>query len=504
VCITGVPDFRSNDIKGLEMLRRQHLSLGLLLCVLIGVTLPQPQCIYPICACSERSVICEARSLAKIPTMVLSNSYYDLVNFDMNDITDIPAGSLPQNLTNLMFTNNPITTIAETAFDDSAFTLDTIYLSYIAFTKFPDAFSHLKVLKHLSIEVANVQDWNEEAMTNLGQTLTTLVLDNVGMTSWPTWLRYFSHLTDITVVRCSFSSIPDDAFDNMASTLVNLYLFSNELVTVPKALSKLSALQILNFQENRIINVTWLPQTSKLKTLLLSNNLIADANLLSNAVRPFANSLVTFDINTNRLSSIPDFTFFKEFTSVDLTHNKLTDYTSGAFDPSIRFILFTHNFLPSIPRVLKTLQLVDELSLSYNSIRRISASDFPNNATTAVLGFNFITELSDNSFPINSTLTSLWLNNNPITTISSLAFNNLIHLTELYLQGTRLSRMPLALSSLTNLYVLNMADTATLVCTCQEKSLAAWVLTKTRSILPSNCGLTDIYHFFSDLSPACP
>ncbi|CAG5119866.1 unnamed protein product, partial [Candidula unifasciata] len=165
-----------------------------------------------------------------------------------NNISRIPAGSLPPNLTDINLNENPITAIDDNAFDDSILTLIAVYLSSFRFTRLPNAIGHLRALVSLSISAANITDWNEAVWVNIGQTLKSLELDTNGFTQWPSWIRHCTQLTSLIVVWNSFSSIPDGALDSVAHSLTSLELNNNRLTMIPKALSNLNTLQTLYLQ----------------------------------------------------------------------------------------------------------------------------------------------------------------------------------------------------------------------------------------------------------------
>lgn len=420
-----------------------------------------------------------------------------------NQVTRIPAGSLIANLSGLSAANNPLETIDDDAFTESMNTLQSLVFSGAAFTQLPNAVLRLRTLTSLSMSNINITVWNDSAMVLLGSRIQTLTLDTVGLTAWPAWLHAYVRLVQLTVSGSSISSIPDDAFNMIANRLTELNLSNNNLTTVPKAMSNLTHLMKLSLANNRITDITWLPQLSKLTSLSLNNNHISDSAKLSAALRYYATTLREFTIDNNILTSLPDVSFLTLMTTLDFTHNHISDSTSGGVSSALIILKLDNNQLTTIPAVLKTIKYqYVVLHLGYNSITAVQGVDFPNSTSGVDLGGNLIQELNDTSFPYNSSIVYLYLYRNPLTTVSPLAFRNLPRLRELNLRFTSLSRLPLAIASLTGLWSIDVTGSTNLVCTCEEKSLEAII--RAAFDVFGDCGPTSLYTFFSSFSPTCP
>ncbi|BFZ20808.1 hypothetical protein BsWGS_23847 [Bradybaena similaris] len=475
------------------------------LSVLIWLPVCHADCVYQECFCSTIMIMCSDKNLQSIPHLNTSVTGPEWsLGIDGNNISSIPSGSLPSNLTFLYLQKNPITTIADDSFDGSVNTLVEIYMSNSRFTKLPDAFGRLRTLTTLSITDTNITDWNDGVWNTLGQTLETLTLDNVGITKWPSWTTYFTKLTDLTVTGASFSTIPDNALEHVANSLTSLNLYNNRLTMIPKAISSMNNLQDLFIFQNHITDLTWLPLSSKLTTLSLSNNYISNASHLSEALRPISASLSSLDIDNNFLTAIPDFSFLTNVNSMDLSHNRIYDSYSGHVAADTYLFDLSYNSLSLVPRLMSTLVSLQDVTLPYNAIKAIQETDFHSQVTSIDLGYNLITAITDTSFPHNFSLMYLQLNNNPLTTISPGALLRLPQLYELSLSHTQLTRLPLALSHVNSLVSLDVTNSTSLVCTCQESSLASWVLKLRPENVAGNCGQTSVYYFFSTLSPFCP
>lgn len=302
----------------------------------------------------------------------------------------------------------------------------------------------------------------------------------------------------------AISSIPDDAMDNLVNTLTTLSLYNNSLHVVPKTISKLKGLTMLVLQQNEIIDVSSLPSLSKLSTLYLNNNNISNHSQLSTALRHYTDWLATLAIDNNNLAAIPELNFFKNVGSLDFSHNRISDTNSGSVPSAVYGCTMQYNSLPSIPKIMANLKYVTDLVLAHNVITHIEGSQFPPSTIVVDLEYNLLTKLTNRSFPENSSITFINLNNNPISEISPTAFENLRDIRELRMQYSALTRLPLALLSLTSLYFLDMSNSTGLVCTCLEKSLETWIQSFYLANVVGSCGQISIYNFLKSLSTQCP
>lgn len=341
-------------------------------------------------------------------------------------------------------------------------------------------------------------------MKQLGKTVTSLTIDNTNLTTWPSWLQHFPHLQELSIDNNMISDVPDGALDLVADSLMSFSLDGNKLKAIPQALSTLTSLQTLSMIENSISDTLNLPTESQLTTLTLSSNKISDDEQLSLALQAYTDSLHDIALDNNKLTKVPDLSFLSEIEHLDLSHNLISDSTSGSIPNNLYDIDIGYNLLPYIPAVLSHLHSAVELNLPWNSVRELRGTDISSSVTSVDLTHNLITTLTAASFPTDTSIQYLRLSNNPITSISIDAFASLHDLTELYLVSAKLARVPLALSSLKNLKVLDLTDNRSLVCTCLEKGLEPWTRTFYEANMRGSCGLISVFQFFRTLSPCCP
>ncbi|BFZ20753.1 hypothetical protein BsWGS_23791 [Bradybaena similaris] len=422
---------------------------------------------------------------------------------DLNIARSLTRGILPANLSEIYIHDSPIVNITDDAFDESANNVNTLSLSNCHLSKIPNALIHLRALKYLTISDTNILDWNIDVMASIGPQVITFFLSNVGLNNWPAWIKYFNNVTEMNFEGSSVSAIPDDAFDLMTS-LTSLSLDNNKLALVPKALSRMSTLQSLYMEDNEISDLTWLPKSSSLSTLSLNGNRLSNSTHLSNALLLYANSLTEVDFGGNLLTSLPALDFLTQVTTLGFSNNKLSDLITGTFPSKLDELDLSSNLFSSIPRFTLALQFVETLTMTSNKVATIKDSDFAACITMVLLNKNLITQLTDTSFPQGSGIISLVLDYNPLKTISQSAFNNLASLKSLSLRNSQLTRLPMALTALTQLNFFDISGSRYLVCTCTEKTLEKWVVSTSAGTLNGDCGLTSISTFFTSLSPQCP
>ncbi|BFZ05828.1 hypothetical protein BsWGS_08867 [Bradybaena similaris] len=478
---------------------------SLILCSLWFTSALGQMCVYQVCFCDRQVIFCYELGLKEIPAMTGEDDpYLTDLNFDGNQITTIPSGSLPRGLIYISFIDNPIKTIADDAFSGSEDILTSLDFSLANDTRIPDALIHLKSLTSFGIyDSGTVTDWNIDVMKHLGPNLQSFTLKNVSLSEWPDYIQFFGNLTELTVKYTSLSSVPDNSFDLIASSLTQLDLSNNKLRAVPKALSKLTALEMLYLDHNKISDTRWLPVSNKLISISLDSNDIFNASQLSQSLRAYKDSLNVVSLQINRLTSIPDLDFLNIGT-IDLSNNRIADVISGSLSPDLSQLNLGNNFLPSLPAVMKNMNSLTSIMLPWNVISVIQGSQFPPSTQLIEMGYNILTELTETSFPQSSKIQTLRLSYNPIFRISNMAFSNLPNLMELNLSSSKLTRLPLGLASLQHLYILDMDGVLGLVCTCQEKNLAPLITSMQTDYVIGYCGMTSIYDFFKTLSPNCP
>ncbi|CAL1547653.1 unnamed protein product [Lymnaea stagnalis] len=291
-----------------------------------------------------------------------------------------------------------------------------------------------------------------------------------------------SGLTQLTFDETIIYHISDGAFNKVAGTLSYLAFNSALSGKIPDAFLKLNALRSLEL--NAIQMTDWnIPVIQKLGLTL---TYLGTTNV----------GLVTW----------PSwFTYFKALTELRFSTTKFTDIPENAFvntTATLTSLELSYGNLTRIPKEIFYLKSLTELYLYVNQITVIE--NLPHEVTTLDLNGNYIEEIYSDSFHVASKLEDVTLNNNPITRIASDAFVSTPNLKYLHLIGTKLTRMPLAVSSLRQLAKLEFGEDKTLICTCLEASLGDWILSLPSLSISGECNSIDIREFFTKLASQCP
>ncbi|BFZ20261.1 hypothetical protein BsWGS_23300 [Bradybaena similaris] len=478
-----------------------HLYI-VLVAVVEEVSPDQWNCAYEGCECYRGGIDCQGRNWKTLPKLLgYQTEESPSLNLQNNLLTAIGAGSLPSGLSGINFQNNPLTFIDPTAFDGSADSLRQLEFTGALFTQIPTALAHLTTLMSLSIEDTHISVWDDDTMKHLGPTVLYLTLNNVSLASWPGWIQYYTNLQRLEMTS-TFTSIPNNAFDSQANSLNTLQLVNGVLSEIPP-ISSLSVLTSLVLDYNNITKLTALPSYGKLSSISIQYNNLSNATHLSHVFKSVSASLTYIQAEGNKLTTFPDLSFMTKLQTVYLSHNLIADTTSGGISSSLTFLEAENNNIRSLSGFLKGGINLQYLRLGMNFIASLSGNDIPANINELEMSKNLIYELTDTSFPTRTLMDALTLDYNPIFKISPSSFTGLTNLRTLSLKGTKLTRLPVALRSLTGLYTLDMSENSDLVCTCLDKQLRSWYLNNSLSSF-GECGPTTIDYFLNTLSVSCP
>lgn len=409
---------------------------------------------------------------------------------------------MPQRLSSIDFQENPLTSIDNDAFLDSADTLTELYFSMALFKELPDAFLSLNNLTHLVISDTQITSWSDDIMRHIGGSLQSLILRNVGFTSWPTWIQYLPHLGTIELSTASMS-VPDSAFDLQVNTLFSLNLAHGILQEIPSAVSKLKHLQTLILNNNNISRVTAFLNSTVLSTLSMDTNKISDAGQLSRALRSVSGSLKYLQLTENLLTDLPDLSAMTLLETLYLSSNAISHTGIPRIPPSLKYLGLEQNNIQSLDSFTGNGFHYIVFMIQHNSIREIQGPNIPTSVETLDISVNLLSELTDDSFPSNCNIQTLTLDSNPITKVSPKAFASLTKLTYLSFSYTKITRLPLSLIYLTNAQSIQLTGNDYLVCTCAEKDVRS--LSRLHHVdIFGQCGVTTIDNFFNVMSDQCP
>ncbi|CAL1547655.1 unnamed protein product [Lymnaea stagnalis] len=275
--------------------------------------------------------------------------------------------------------------------------------------------------------------------------------------------------------------ISDDAFDSCATTL-NLIAFGNSMPNhIPNAFLNLTSLQTLEIND---VNI----QDWNVPVLQKIGSAVTDFGSTNTGLKAwpvwlkYFSSLTALQLSTTQIWSIP------EDALVHIAH-------------SLSTFELSYSNLTQIPQAILALNRLDFLYLKWNQI--IDITNVNPTVKSVDLTGNRITNIYTETFSNAVNLRDLVLSNNPITRIAVDAFLK-TPLISLQLEGTNLTRVPLALLKLTHLMTLDLGENERMVCTCVESSLQTWFFSLPDMEVDGECDAVDIREFFTRIAVDCP
>ncbi|XP_060583870.1 carboxypeptidase N subunit 2-like [Ruditapes philippinarum] len=394
------------------------------------------------CSCAD-DFICSNRSLQMVPWIPKTRRCK--ISLNDNHLTNIEAGIFKNQSTsqvcNLNFDSNEIQTIADGAFDWIRNASITFYLRQNNLSSIPKAFENLSQLRALYLNENPLMHLSSQTMISIGRSLMTFTFDMGYFQSWPHELRYLRSLATLKIGYIPFYVLPQNAFHGFESTLVSLEIHNSRLEEIPRALCIFNSLQYLNFSSNHNLN----RMTSQVTSHCTHNS--------------FQVSFFYFD--DNNMEIFPDLSLFHNVYSMTANKNGFL-VMNGDFLTSLNFTIYSldlnRNNFTRIPYAVNEFRSLAQLNMAYNSITSVAEPD--------------VSKLTD--------LNVLDLKGNPILYISKESFINNLKLNVLDLSETRLSQIPVAVMTLSNLVQLGL-DNTPVDCTCDLAYLKSWNKTNTIS-----------------------
>uniref|UniRef100_A0A6A7G1U3 Toll-like receptor Tollo n=1 Tax=Hirondellea gigas TaxID=1518452 RepID=A0A6A7G1U3_9CRUS len=267
----------------------------------------------------------------------------------------------------------------------------------------PRIFDHLYSLQVLFISNNKISYLNEGVFSNLANLYTVDISDNMITTLASGTLRGLSVLTHLFLDNNLIITISDKAFYN-CSALQKLSITGNRIKQVPKAITHLSRIQVLDLSHNSIDSL----ERSNLKGLHHLKRLSLNNNFLGN---------ITVD-------AIPRLAHLKY---LDLSHNKIGGVEHRSFEPlkDLVTLNMSHNFLPDINGLAEPLLQLAYLNVSHNKIVWFDYAVIPRNLSEIDLSYNQIKKV-ENHYEVHDKLKlrKMIATNNNITEISALSIPN--------------------------------------------------------------------------------
>lgn len=164
---------------------------------------------------------------------------------------------------------------------------------------------------------------------------------------------------DLAPKEASFALRPNNQ-------IVGLKIKGYELTQIPDEISKLKAINIINFSHNKIQNISVLSKIYSLTALNLSQNNIIDLSPLSNLI-----NLKWLNLQFNSIKDLTPLSKNTKISKLYLDHNSISNLISIANFPLLRELSAAHNMIKNLKPISKILTL-KSIDFSNNKISDIS------------------------------------------------------------------------------------------------------------------------------------
>nr|ANG08895.1 toll family protein LongTollC [Parhyale hawaiensis] len=397
------------------------------------------------------------RNLAEIKELVLSFNklvalpqasfldLYQLKNLDLanNSLSSLPP-SLFSSLGQLLSLNISHNHLSFSFDNPEPFTgLIRLVVLDLSYNELYDlrtqVFNHLYSLQVLFLSHNQISFLSDGIFSTLANLHTLDLSDNKLSVLESGTLKGLAVLTHFIVENNALERVADDSFRN-SSSLQKLSVKGNRIDRIPKAITFLTLLQVLDLSHNQIsvIERSNLKGLNNLRHLSLCYNIIG--NISIDAIPRMAH-LQYLDLSFNQISGVEPGALepLTELTALNLTHNFL-GHVNGLAAPlaKLQILNASHNEIQWFDYALIPRNLV-ELDLSYNQVkvlenhfevhnklnlRRIFASNnliaainytsIPNGIEMIDFSNNVIDYVSSNTFLLKDRVNEINLENNQL------------------------------------------------------------------------------------------
>ncbi|CAH1801247.1 unnamed protein product [Owenia fusiformis] len=329
-----------------------------------------------------RVINCRNRGLMEIPRMN-STEEWDLLNFGINKITDVPTGIF-EGLPNLksvdFFFNTDLRTLQSNAFrgadEIQNFEFTRCNINIIG----DNAFSNLYNLTTLNLQSNSLTEITEKAFGGLGALEYLRLDENKIQTIHPNAFQSLVNLTTLTFSGNKLTEVPERSFKPLTE-LGDLDLSNNNITTIPEeAFTGLVKLERLSLWKNQI---TRLPgdvfkNQDMLRILQLSENRLTE---LPQTLFHHTGNLTQLEIVKNALAIIENGTFERnvELKFLFLTDNNLSEWSLFAFTnlTSLFELALGQNEIENVPGfAFETLHRLKKLTLASQKPIKIHENAF--------------------------------------------------------------------------------------------------------------------------------
>ena len=357
------------------------------------------------CLCQNGIIDCAGHALHRVPTFYSVNGkLYRELRLSKNNITSIPANAFSAlNVTTILIDNNYISNISQLAFSGVSSYLKTLNIAHNRLTKLPTA------LQNIALDDLDVS-WNpipgfqgrphrpgndgltDSVMRYLGSTLTKFAFGDSTLTSWPHSLKHLNQLRELRLSGANITYLPSNAFHGFEQTLRKLTIEYAALAAVPLAISSLRHLEELHLDH---LNV---PGRDGMTVMF------DDMSMTAAPFGPIADTLRTLSLEYDGLTTFPEvISDLRVLEDISLSGNSLEFVSDEAIEllknSKVSKLQLKNCDLKRIPGSISDLRNLKELDFSQNQIRSIESTDLQdlNSLQTLKLSENPLRYFSDNS-----------------------------------------------------------------------------------------------------------
>ncbi|MGB0862555.1 MAG: leucine-rich repeat domain-containing protein [Saprospiraceae bacterium] len=327
------------------------------------------------------------------------------VFFRKNKFKTIPKAlkQLP-NLTDITLTENQITTLNTTVFEE-LYALKNLYFSRNPISKlsFPTTESELNTFECQFCELTEIDFIPFVSLRNLD-------LSNNELTDFPIEVFNLIGLKELRLNNNKINNFNFTAEENQRFSyrgLNSIDLSDNQLIQFPTVLGNLRNLKHLNLYKNNITGKLVTEGFISLEALELPNHFISEV-LIRNVARNNYGEESTLDY------------FLPSMTELNLKNNQITTFEiEGGKNKSIHTINLRDNQLTTFPKALNQFKQLQNIYLSNNSIQSVYISEKFNSPVLHLdLSINQIKKITTN-VNMSNNFEKINLSYNQLTTIPS-------------------------------------------------------------------------------------
>ncbi|GBP92905.1 Chaoptin [Eumeta japonica] len=380
-----------------------------------------------------QTLVLVANKLSHIEPHAFSSMATTLASLDLgyNEFTEIPQQSLKDlkvlNWLNLQ--NNKISALGpDVRWHGAEESLTSLSLGNNQLTQLrPQAFTSLRRLLQLDLEGNHLRSISQDS---LPQSLTLLKLSNNFLHEFS--CNLFHHLSRLQAVHLRHNAID---FDNNATCSTNRTKRLDKLDLSNNNLNDSSEIGFLwGFQTRQIIldlnELSFVPRvvyaSGHVEKLSISYNKLVGVH--RDVFVALRNCLEHLELEHNRLVEVPDSLGDAiRLRHLSLSYNRLTGLYR--LPPRLHSLSLAGNFLPSVPRALRTIDAASlrYLDLSYNRISHLLPDEFRDwsgGLATINLRGNRIAQIYKNVFPESMPIKEINLSFNDLYYVHPQAFAN--------------------------------------------------------------------------------